>query len=448
MALLDGLSQLDKARNDTLTQRAGPQWFDILCRMYGLPRITGTSVKNWRAAVKAANFAKRDAPATIFTLCREALREQDAVQPAKIRAGGIYEHRLYSASGPGFTQSDVFRVWQVEGVYYFAHGIGPFTGEYAAYLELAPWQGATWAACSWSNLPWPPPTSGWRSSPAYRLPFLLRGHSGKAELVLEQAGATPPTFLQDTFLELVESVPFDGTVVTRTIAAAPADGILTQFSFNEGATMALVVEDVGPFKTTVTVSNVDPATIPAGPWNFYVGAGEDNLFQYASIEVLGDGLFKLHDVTLVSGTSDPLVVGAQANIDLDPARGGTYHCQFFVGLLPVADLTLAASQRTVILDGDVAEIAKGDPISVQIYAAPGTTRPLQHVNISVAMKRPDGQPLGGNFVSANEADDPSTGPWPIYLSGGESVEWRNLLDNMVALGVEPVARVSTHLNSD
>jgi hypothetical protein len=447
VALLDGLSQLDKAMHDTLVHKASPTWLDLLSTMYGLPRVSAVESRYWRKALRAGNFAKRDSLGTIFSVCREALRGQDHTLPVKIRSGAPYDSRVYKYDGAGFVPADLFRMWEIGGVVYFCTGAATFSGGYTEYLEMAPWPGATWAGCVWSNLSDPPPSVSWYDTTATRLPFLLRGHSGKAELVLEESSNAPPTYLQDFFPATFAEVPPDGTTVTLFVGTAPIDGTLTTLSLSQGETLSMVVESVSG--STVTLSNVNPDLLPSGPWNFYIGAGTDNLFQYTGVTDNGDGTYTLTGVTLVSGSADDLAAGAQANVDLDPARGGDYQCKLFVNLTEEDAVELGASDRDVSSAVEVA-VVEGDLIFLQVLGLSGSlpTVPLTNAIASVTLLRPAGEPLGGHLLDDASSDDSSTGPWPIYLSGGEADDWKRLLDQMIALGVEPVARTSTHLNSD
>ena len=51
------------------------------------------------------------------------------------------------------------------------------------------------------------------------------------------------------------------------------------------------------------------------------------------------------------------------------------------------------------------------------------------------LQRPVGQPLGGYLQPDASSDDPTQGPWPIYLSGEDDEEFTDVLSRLVAAGI-------------
>lgn len=446
--LLDSTSQLDKAAFSTLVSKATNSDFDELCRMYGLPRIQSILTKYWRQAMLQGNFAKRDAAAVVFRFVREALRGQDHSVPVYVSADPARIHRVYAYPGYPFTQSDFFRFWEIADVIYYS------TGGTVDYLELCPWISPWNAACDWSKVPGVPDTVPGDAVAAKRLPFLLRGYAGKAELVMEDASTVPPTYLQDFVSANIGEVPLPGVIPYMfTASKIEKDCTLSQISLSEYTTVTMSVGVDSDVSVTHAVKMfVNDALVFTGstPGVFTLSDGREFTYLTAGLD-LTDGGVNFTGVNLSVGTDSLLMAGTTAMLDLTPARGGNWGMELYLDgmptgitiLLEAADKSASAFFSLPAYAGQtVSFVFIGDPADMPAVA-------LHNAVASVLADVPAMQPLGGNLLAGPaEGDNPSTGPYPIYLEGGQADDWYAILDAMVALGVEPIARISTHLNSD
>lgn len=462
MALTNGLSQLDMAMNDTLVAKAQGAWFEKLCAMYGLPHIPGIQQKYWRKAVIASNFAKRDSLGTLFTLCREALRGQDSVRMARVHWDPLhpeYNARLYKTADvgdPGFQEADLFRFWEIQGSIFYSIGGGAYAGGHYGYLEMCPFSGPNWRGFYSKYLAENQP-GVWYDLQAARLPFLLRGVDGKAELVLEETGTSPPTYLQEFFsgtIPLVAPSLAGGAAID--LGTSPLNATLKGFSISEVETLLLLVQgttETSPGVYDVTVINADPAYLP-GSGSCYI-PGEGSLCVYSGVTYAADGnTATLHGVAgagvSLLGPGERLAVDLP-NIPAGVSRQATYTATFYKGLVPVATLTLGEYDTNAMDNTTEVAVAPGDLLSCYVVRNTITgvdPSPLRNAVVSVFFAVPVDEPLGGNLMPDGTSDMPNVGPWPIYLQGSTASDWQRLLDRLVALGVQPVARTSIHLNSD
>lgn len=381
MALLDARSQVDKAMADTLVRKAEGDQFDSLASMYGLPRVPGIPVKYWRQAVLQANVAKRDSLGVIFRLLREALRGGDQTFDVQVDSASDKRHRIYWVSGPtAFSQSDVFRLWEIEGKVYWSIAVDVGVG----FLELTPFTSPLWAACDWSQSSPGVPSGTWTEKTATLLPFVYRGYNAQVELYTFDLYPAPPTFLQDDLTWTMDVTGF----------GADAGDLSTAFLYD------------GP---DATLSNL---TITEG-----TGA--------AGIVVDG-----VNSSGVVVGPEDGLITGVVAD------RGGSFTVTLWIEGVPTAlTATLGATEPQVRDTTHSVNILNGDAVFIQIEHAVGTTRGLSHPIIQVEVNPPAGEPAGGNMADDATSDDPTTGPWPIYLNDPTDADWQSMLNRLVAMGI-------------
>jgi hypothetical protein len=399
MALLNPVSQVDQAFNDTLIRKAEDSAFDSLAEMYGVPRVEPFKIKYWRKGLQHVALGPRGAPGSTFGFVREVLREWDKSYQIQIQKGAGLDQRItWVAGGPlaGFEFKDLFRFWEIDGKVYLSNGKTAAGASPWAWIELSPFSGAHWNSCSWS-LDLTLVTGIPVNKTAIRLPFTCKAYGAQYKLYVDVPEAlAPATFLQ---YDYAWAIQYENT--------APIPALAPQYWYPStvehlGDVEALQFPYTGYFPVTA-----DP--LDQSKWTVDQGATLSRIDFFSDLD------------------------GAPA-----PARGGNYVATLRVNNAPTAlTVTLGAAATHAFTNANVA-VSAGDVLSIQIASAAGTAAPLVGPRIQVHATRPVGQPIGGQLLNdAAVSGDQTAGPHPLYLSGSTFESLRVTLELLLAAGVIP-----------
>lgn len=308
-------------------------------------------------------------------------------------------------------------------------------------LILSPYSSPHWAAANWTTL-----SGSWTTYTAKKLPFLLRGMNGVVEVIAKDYHPLPPTYLQNAHV-FKDSAGGSGPlapIVMLTTGVVENNEVLTDFALSDQQTM--VTSLTAPLSDGDTVAHVLGTAGLVG-WlsigvSFKVAGKTFTFTGYTDNTLTGCTQTAGADGTAAPAGSTVEIVNAV------PVRGGDYVATLYVNGVASLVVTLTDGTVSAINTSDTVQAVKGDTLSV-VVTTPGATERLVAPTASVTGQRPYGEPLGGHLLGDAKADDPATGPWPIYLGGDRlDSEWISLLDNLVAFGVGTTFRKVLHLNNE
>ena len=122
-----------------------------------------------------------------------------------------------------------------------------------------------------------------------------------------------------------------------------------------------------------------------------------------------------------------------------PARYGDYTVTLYInGVATALTCTLGDTDTEAVDNTHTVSYVAGDELEIVfstplVAPSPGGTD-LANAIVSVRRQVPSGEPPGGYILADATADDPNTGPWPLYLGGSEGGLWQAFLSKILALG--------------
>lgn len=392
--MLEPLPSTELALRDTSFAHARGERFDVLARMYGLPRPTITAVTAWREALREGAQGARGTRGVWHAFLEAALGPGFGEDYTVVFDPGTPYIGTWSAGGvvAGWEARHVNRLWRVsfpDGTTQLVYSVGPsFVGGPGpvADLEFCSVATAYWQRLDVSSLGAPTAVS------ARLLPFLWSDFDGQVLLTLDAGAATPPTYMQPAVAW----------------AATAAGGAV-------GANEALYASDSG----------IEPPT-----WKQPAGPGE-LLHTYVVTEETA-GVWRDLSVTADIDPNDPGVL---------PARGGSHQVTLrkaagFVFADTALTCAVGAAAQTAMDVVHTVALAAGDWVGILVVPGGGVTEPLRNVRVSVNITRPVGQPKGGAVLSdAAVPGDQFLGPWPLYLGDSVDASLLAALAELLAAGV-------------
>jgi len=408
-------SGTEQALADTLINKSQGNVFDQLVRTLGVPRIANIPRSAWRKAARHVAFGPRGAPGSTFAFLREALRPHDVSFSVTVNPVPLELNRItWVAGGPavGFTQKDLHRFWEIDGIVYVSIGFGAAPGAAPwTYINLTPYRGQHWRGCDWATDPTllvGVPTG----KTAVRLPFALKSHGATYTVYIDDdisIQPAPPTYVQNYFDWAVDG------------QNAPLVGIPGFYPYRALDAQAM------------TAGGVIPGSV--NPTNSFQ--------QYLLME---DTSFTQLDFY---ADADP---GMAA-----PARGGDYRATLKMSLnsegvyAPTALTAVLGAVDTHAVGVGLVPLFKGMYIAVRVESVfPGPpTLPVKFPRIQVTSDRPVLQPVGGYVLNGAQEvaglpgpnpGDPVASPYPLYLFDAEQKEWSAFLELLLAAGVRASVR--------